>query len=317
MLFPSLLAALLAPAALSAPPVASPHAFYPPHPDWIKKVDYLKDNPDGEGYDVVPLKMPLQSLKRYHREVSFFRSKADQKAGHPCKILQYNPKGYLEEDFEDVGTDQFDRFLNVDGSVCSYTHFRVKDGSKFVDQWLDGYSVSPVRKTVSRFSNGNGDLIVWDKDEQTYKHTWYYEGEAYLQQKRVHGQVREQSLSLPSYGDFWWRPRQERLFFEHESWTKEKGKPLSAQVMDSYIDIDTGRMIQESVPDDPIKQRIRQFFSSTDLSLTEQERKAMMAQLVKDYATRRAAFMAAYGERLTQAGQSWQSLGLEDIREGH
>lgn len=325
MLFPSLLAALLAPAALSGTPGVSPHAFQPPRANWIKKVDYLKDYVDREGhtegYTVVHPQGSLPSLKRYHREVSFFRSQADQKAGEFCKILRYNPKGYLEEDFEDTGTDRFARSLNADGSVCSCTHFRVKYGDKAVYQALDGYSVSPVRKTVSRFSNGNGNLIVWDRDEQAYQRTWYYEGAAYLEQKRVHGQVWEQRLSLQSNGDFWWRPRQETLFFEDEAWTKEKGKPLSAQVMDSYSDAKTGQMIKENVPDDPIKQRIRQlwFFGWWSPPARERERmrKELLAQLEKDYATRRAAFMAAYGERLTQAGQSWQSLGLEDIREGH
>ena len=263
------------------------------------------------------------AFKQYHLEYRYFKNAQDEKLGAFCKILQYSPRGYLEEDDEVVGHDQYDRELYADGSVSAYTHDNLI--SRYFARTVDGFSVSPVKHSVTRLAAGNGDLIHWGHDENTFTHIWYLEGQQYLEVITANGLRRQVRLDNSLNDTYTWTPTQETLMTRNEYWTKVPGHPPYASLLDQDLDA-TGKWHQRKVPneDDPVKKHIRQLLSPLTLtSKVSQEKVSLEAeeavqqplrdQLARDYVGRRADFFKNYGEVLAKSGHTWQSLNIEDV----
>ena len=194
--------------------------------------------------------------------------------------------------------------------MASYLHWH---GTGYFGRWRDGYSVSPVKKTLSRFDGGRGALTVWNnaaKNEGTFTRSWYLDGEPYLEKKVTRNRTLETALRTPNGDNFSIEPQAETLslWSLHEEWTLRNGQELSAQIVFPY---------DPDASPDPVKTRIRQAWPLTVHGLHQVGADAsdLSTQLAQDYLTRRQAFLDAYGRRLTAAGQTWNGLGLAYLLE--
>ena len=284
-------------ASSSSVSVAPAHVFLRPQPGWITQVSYLKYLDEDQGYEgVQPTEQDIQS-HQYSKEIRYFKNAEDAKdPNKECKILQYDPQGHLQDELDRVGPDAYDREFYTDGSLRVYTHWHEPDLIHGTGPWVDGFSMSPVKATVSRFSGGRGGLIVWSADGGTY-HRWYFHGNEYLEKEFAQDKCCKMRLNGPGRVDYLWTPQKETLWAESSSefWIKfNGGSPIHA----------SPHPIQYMFP------RFNRRKEDKDIET------ALHKQHTLEYVQRRARLMTAYGALLIEAGQSWKSLGLEGIRDG-
>jgi hypothetical protein len=272
------------------------HVFLPPQPEWITHVSYQKYLGEDQGYEgVQPTEQDIQS-QRYYKEIRYFKNAED--ANDPnkeCKVLLYNTQGHLQDEIDRVGPDVYDRECYTDGFLCIYTHMHTSGLSYVTGLWVDGFSMSPLKKMVSHFSGGSGELISGGRDGHTY-HRWYFHGSEYLEKELAQHKCCKVRLNGPPSVDYQWTPQEETLWSESlsEFWIKLNGRPPYNAL--------------------PIF-RVRSSILSRRKE-DKNEEAALDAKLTLEYSQRRARFMTTYGALLIAAGQSWKDLGLEGIRDG-
>ena len=301
------------------------HPFHPPQRRWLLEVDYLQE--DGPAsYIVVKPADRDPGIKTYHKEICYYWNPQERAAGRTCKVLRFNPHGWREEEIDNIGPDQYSREFYPSGSVSSSLHWYGPDG--VIGKWLDGDSVSPVKKKVSHFAHGRGALTAWNSDagdEGTYARTWYLDGDTYLTKRVVQNKCTGTTLYAPHDDSLSVGPQEETLTLTslHELWIKRRGQQPFAQIMGA-ADLAAQKNIRFDVTHDPVKVRIRQAWPLVIHNMKrnrrnpdgDDQRSALLAQLAQDYAARRATFLVVYGAQLPRAGQNWKSLGLESITEG-
>jgi hypothetical protein len=316
----------------AGPPSPPDHVFRKPSDGWLSETRELQVQPDGEGFIVVkPESRPgfttltpggrihSPAAAGLHQELRYFATSEDQKTSRYVKLQRYSPAGRLEEETDWENEDQFTRSFYEDGTLATYTH--LGGLASPIGRWIDGHSTSPSGKTTSAFSGGKGDLIEWRAEETTFKHHWYHDGAVYLERRVAKGTLEQTMLFGANSDTLTVSNDAESLVLSslHETWTRKPHPPpaegeISAQVMDSYIDADTGQVHQQQVEEDAIKARIRKAWGWVDLRPRPRgEWDALVKQLARDYASRRADFLRVYGELITKAGQSWRSLDLESL----
>ncbi len=279
--------------------VALSHIFLQPKPGWISQVSYLKYLDEDQGYEGVSATEQNIQSHRYYKEIRYFKNAQDAKdPNKECKLLQYDPQGHLQREIDRVGPDLYNRDLYADGSLRIYTHWHEPDLVHGIGPWVEGVSLSPLKKVLSRFSGGSGEFISWGADGDTY-HRWYFHGNEYLEKEFAQGKCCKVRLNEPHNVDYEWTPQKETLWAESSSefWMKFNGRPP--------FDVSPHDM-----------RDTRPKFNQPKEQHEEHEETVLQAQRTLDYGRRRAQFMAAYGALLVEAGQSWKGLGLESIRDG-
>ena len=106
----------------------------------------------------------------------------EQAAERPCKTMRYSPHGGEEEEIDNIGPNQYSREFYPNGSVSSSLPWNRPDGA--IGKWLNGDSISPLKKMVSHFTDGQSVLTVWnndDRNEGAYTRAWYFDGGVYLE----------------------------------------------------------------------------------------------------------------------------------------
>lgn len=288
-------------------PENSRHIFLPAPRVWTAKTDYLQ--PQGGNAGFIVLQAPAKpDLKTDWRQISYFDDPQEKDANQFRKILRFRPSGQLALEADRTSTQQFDRTFYRDGSIASYEFL---SGVKRVA----GYSVSPDRKIIMHFAQGKGDLIQWHEAKGAYIHTWYSHGDPYLIKTYEQEQCIRTELNIPQIGELVVTGEEEKLFLFslHENWIKQPNKPISAQVNYYYINGKDGSLGKYDFPDDEIKKRIREVSPHRVSRPRPPPSPELLQQLEADYLSRRAGFLSQYEAVLRDAGQSWQSLGLESV----
>jgi len=297
-------------------PLGSRHIFRPAPREWTAKVQYLRPRRyQGKVNGLIVLDASQKpDLKTDWRQVRYFDTASEKDPSKFRKLLTLQADGRPDSETDRDGRQQFIRTFRRDGTVGFYEQIQT-DRYKAIAAW----SVSPDKKWMSAFSGGTGDLIQWD-DKGGHIHIWFFDGDAYLSKKAESKETVEESLVLPKGEALTITKTGEMLSYQHEFWFKDFGKPIRAQVGDFHIDGTNGSLVGDSFPEDDIKKHIRASYPRIYISYRRRGEKPdakLMQQLEKDYLTRRAEFMGNYGQVLRKAGQSWESLGLQDIQTPH
>ncbi len=338
-----LLSALAIPAAAQTSAAPSKrHEFSKIDPAWEAKTKFLRpqslyykslspqEHSQSEmiSFEALPLQLGddafivvngtvKRNAKTDWKTVSYSEKLPAKAEGTLRKKLCYSPNGRLVAESDVSATDTFSRRFATDGSVVAYEH---TVGTKSDAGW----SISPDRKTVSHFEGGEGDWIEWSDKAGDFTHFWYHEGTAYLVENFQNGKRLSANLGSPQDGYLRTSLKGEELnlFSLHEVWSKTPNTPVQAQVMDFYGD-GKGHILPFHVTDDEVKKHIRsrwpRFFSGSQSALLheQQQRKAIQQQLEGDYLHRRADFLVSYEKVLRAAGQTWHSVGLDDLSPHH
>jgi RNA polymerase sigma factor (sigma-70 family) len=257
------------------------YIFAPVNKDWIKRTAWLRPTWDPpESYEGVKKEDRKPDDKALMQEDRYFVHDDDKS---PCKILMYYPSGaeYREIDNLTKGDkvrEQFCRLCYPEGSPKEFMHW--KDG-----KWMDGVSVSPDGRVTHRLKDGTGDLVRYGAKEGNRTHSWYFDGDEYLEMRYSQGDCVRIRLNDAS-GYFIAKPGEEELILASrgEIWTRRAGEEARYQRGDAPLIMDHGEREEEA-----FKMRVQ-------------------------YPQRRADFMKGYGKRLEKAGKTWKELKIEFLR---
>jgi len=267
------------PSKMSAP-LRPEHRFLAIRTEWRKEVCYLQTDRSVEvgGPRVVTPAEVGAAIKECTREESYYA--AGEKL--PRKMLEFHPSGYLKEETDFVGEEQFSRSLYPNGSIKTY---RYHHGARL----LQGYDLAPDGRVSVWLRDGEGEREMKDSGLSGFRvHRWFHGGWPLLE-KRYRGRecVR---IRLDAKGEEWGMllvsPHSANLFLGDKLW--------------SY-DSDLRRCEFQS-KDKPLN-----FSGWPD---PEREKEAAR------FAACRKEFLGRYDKLLKEAGQSWEELGIDFIRLG-
>ncbi len=215
----------------------------------------------------------------------------------------HRPGGGLYEETDNLGEENFCRHFFPDSSVANFTHWRKQ-------RWVAGIAIDPQTKQENHFSGGDGSLTTYPAARDVHT-DWYHDGRIFFQVDRDGSRRTTVRLDITDDGNGWdclvAKRADEELSLHPagENWTRQaRGEVSFQEVFQS-----DGKPYKGDVP------RRRMFGSGRpNEKIEDQQTLAAWKMIYND--KRRPDFIKRYSETLAAAGQCWESLHIEFIRDG-